>query len=165
MDIDAYIQLIKDLFPFLFSDYGFVISYKLAYRPDQDWYAVGLESAANRVLFVREQGGGSMAIGHCASPFGNNPTIGGQWFQAMSLLGFLLQKEWDWSFLKDLPLKDLPRSSMAFSAKEMRPYFGKMLEMVRSPEAISKWKPEFDRYLEESVKKRFPNYKQQGKES
>lgn len=145
MTLEEYTTLIQKKFAYLFKDYGFQIVHKEKYRPGYDWFRVGLESKSIRVLFEREQGGGTVFLGSTTSSFSHESNL--QWVNLSSILIYLLKEKWDWSFSEEIPYKERPSAILSFYAEKLQPMCEQVLKMFKSQEAIEKWKPDYEKYL------------------
>lgn len=153
MTIEEYLTLIKENFPYLFTEFAFDVVHQEEYRPSYGWFRIGLESPICRILFAREQGAGVMLLGPFAAPFDNENDP--QWVDVMGLLAFILKMEWDWSFLDNVPFKEKHKDSMAFVSRQLKPVCEEVLKMFRSPETITEWRHEYDQFIHEIARRRY----------
>jgi hypothetical protein len=153
MNIDEYTAIITESFSFLFEEYNFNIVYRNEYRPEYDWYVIGLESPKCRIMFIREQGAGAVFIGESSSPFGNEPS--GSWVSLLGILNYLRKSELDWSFVGKVPFSDQTKAGISFEANEIKPFINQILDMFVSPEAISKWKSNYNEYARKTVEQKY----------
>ena len=149
MNIDEYSQLIKDNFNYLFEEYGFNVVYIHEPRSRHKVFRVGLQAEFCKILFVREQGAGVSFLGTSNAPFNNE--MNENWVSLIGLLGYILRKDFDWTFLNTIPHRQRIESSLLFSSNQFRPYCGEMIEMFSSQENMAKWKPAYKQYIKEKV--------------
>ncbi len=144
MTLEEYVKLIMKEYSYLFSRYRFKVVHKEEYRPG--YFSIGLESDVCRILFAGEQGGGVMYLGTIDAPFRyeDHP----KWVLVLNLLSYLLQKEWDWSFLKEKSPSERTAAWESFMAKEFEPVSAQILDMFRSPEVVAHWRPVYEEYEE-----------------
>ena len=147
MTIEEYVILIQKKFSYLFNDYGFDIVYKDEYRSGYGWFRIGLESKSTRILFEREQGGGTVFLGSTTSTFNHDTNL--QWVNMASILTYLLKEEWDWSFADRFSYKERPSVVLSFYSEKLQPMCEQIFKMFESQESIAKWKPEYEKYLNE----------------
>lgn len=151
MNLEEYILLFQQEFSYLFDDYGFQIVHKEEYRAGYGWFRIGFQTNVNRILFVRERGGGVQLLGPLTAPFEDETNR--QWINMMSLLVYVMGTEWDWGFLSKLPYLEQPRASLSFNAKKLQPQCSEIFRMFESQDTVRKWKPSYEKYLEEKFQR------------
>jgi len=153
MKIEEYTTIIQHAFFYLFAEYGFQVMYRKVYGPAADWYRVGLESQTHpaRFLFERERGAGVIFLGPLSAPF--DEVSDSQWILLMNLLGYILKKEWDWSFAEQSFETERPSIVLSFCADQLYPVYAQILDMVKSQDAIARWRPAYEQYLEQKIQR------------
>ena len=149
MNINEYSQLIKGEFSYLFDEYGFKLVFISENHDHFSVFRVGLQSDICRILFVREQGAGVSFLGTPNAPFENE--MNEQWVSLIGLLGYFLNKDFDWTFLNTIPQSRRIQSSLSFSSKQFRPHCKQMIEMFTSQEIMASWKPAYKQYIKDRV--------------
>jgi hypothetical protein len=147
MGIVEYSQLIRDVFSFLFEDFGFSIVYSKEQKSRFKILRAGLQSDMCKILFVREQGAGVIFLGTPTAPFENE--MNEQWVSSIGLLSYLLKKDIDWNFLNTIPHHKRVKASLEFSAQMIQTHFESLIGMVSSIEKMEKWKPDYQQYVRE----------------
>ena len=151
MNIDEYAKLIKEKFNYLFEKYGFSDVYIREIQNHHKVFRIGLQSDVCKILFVREQGAGVAFLGTSSAPFEDE--MNEEWISLISLLGYILKKEFDWTFLNTLSRSQQIEASLSFSSSQFRPYCKQITEMFSSRENIAKWKPAYKQYIKEKVRR------------
>ncbi len=144
MDIEEYTQILKKEFSFLFEKCGFSVVYSEKKLENYFVFRIGIQSNTCRILFVREQGAGVIFLGTPNAPFANE--MNEQWITLIGLLGYKLNKGFDWSFLDTIPPSQRPRALLAFSAKQFEPHCSQLVEMLSSEEKMKEWLPNYWRH-------------------
>jgi hypothetical protein len=151
MNIDEYAQLIKKNFYYLFEEYGFSNVYICEIHNRHKVFRVGIQSEICKILFVREQGAGVSFLGTSNAPFENE--MNENWISLISLLGYILKKEFDWTFLNTLSRSQQIEASLSFSSSQFKPHTKQMIEMFSSQENVAKWKSAYKQYIKEKVRR------------
>ena len=149
MNIDEYIQLIKEKFDFLFEKHEFNVVYVREVQNRHRVFRVGLLSSVCKILFVREQGAGVSFLGTLDAPFENE--MNEQWVSLMGLLGYILKEDFDWTFLDTLSYAQRIEASLSFSSSQFKPYCKQMMEMFSSLANVASWKSAYKQYVKEKV--------------
>jgi len=119
------LDLIKQEFIFLFSEYDYVIVYKKKYR--EDHYSIGLESPLVncRIWFGRERSPRwGMFLGNRQTPF--NDSIN-DWTFVTKILSNLGCKP-NYNDLKNKPYYEQVRNSIEILAQTVEPVFDQIIE-------------------------------------
>ncbi len=161
MQIEEYIQIAKEEFPYLFEEYGVKVVFKEE-GEGRDWGrdAFGLESDMYKMrIFFSQRGGGNRiffgplsASFYVDDPYPKEFGIPYEWVGLPNLLWYLNRQDIDWSELeqaikKDPRGKDWDRVSFRLQSRLLRPHCPRILEMFSSPEAIAAWKPQHDEFI------------------
>ena len=151
MNVEEYINVAKDEFPYLFNNYGFELAFSLQ---EKTWrFAFGIESKVYqmRMLFSRQQGAGTIYLGPNLAPF-NNEYSDLYWFTMGNILIYLDRKRIDWSQLDRFKGDDRIRPVFRFISKKFASHCPSVFRMFSSEAEIASWRPEFEQYIEEAFK-------------
>jgi hypothetical protein len=146
MTIQEYLSLIEKKFHYLFSDFGFKLSYAKEFRSGNN--SIGLESENFRIFFQQERGGFSIWIGTLNSSFDNEND---GWISIYNLMVFLLNREIDWKILEKSPYQERVDNMFTITANEFAPLCKQVVEMFKSPENVAQWKPDYDQFIKNIV--------------
>ena len=145
MLIKEYIEIIQDEFPYLFTLYGFKVTYSEQVKPYE--CRVGVESETCRMLFVRERGEGVIFLGHLTVGFYNEDND--EWMSLVGMINYLTRKKIDWSLINEYRDEERIRPGMRLVSQKFEPLCAEMLEMFDTNEKISTWKPKYKQYKRE----------------
>lgn len=148
MSIQEFISMIEQKFPYLFDEHGFRVIYTKEFRSDHS--SVGLESSQFRMLFQQERGGFGIFVGTLDAPFDDEMN---GWVNIYSLMTYLLKREIDWSILDRSPYSEQADIMFSITAREFAPLCKQIAQMFASSDVVAQWKPVYDRYVNEEVKK------------
>jgi len=145
MLVEEYIQIIEEEFSYLFTRYGFSVTYSEQVKRYR--YRAGIESKICKMLFVREQGAGLIYLGPLSAPFLNE--YSNQWIEIANLLMYLTHQRINWDMVNDYEGEARIRPIMKLIADKLEPFCNKVFEMFSSNEMIATWKPKYEQYIDQ----------------
>lgn len=146
MYIDEYITIIKKEFYYLFEECEYKIVFAQEKQQQVVVFRIGIQSNVCKILFVREQGGGVIFLGHPNASFENE--ISDMWVSLVGALNYTMQKEFDWTFLENIPDRQKRRRAyLAFLARQFKPYCKQLTKTFHTEEKIKAWKIGYKTYI------------------
>lgn len=148
MSVEEYIQIAKDIFPYLFERYQFKVVYLYqGQERDIGRYAFGMESDVfnMKILFSRQRGAGGIYFGPSSAPFANEDS--NLWINEGNLLWYLQGQKVDWSELDKYKEEDRIRPAFQLISKILVQHCPQIFHMFSSVEAIAAWKPKYDEFI------------------
>jgi hypothetical protein len=136
-------ELIKKYFLYLFSEYGYRITYSREFPYDN--IGVGLESNVNRILFCREGGGWNIHFGFPDAPF--ELWSSNDWFLVDNIIGLIDNRDIIYPSYRGLPINDTIEKRLSFESVLLQSHIGQIIKLFQPPSDINQLKTSYRQFL------------------